>query len=109
MTDLKEHERIWFPGHYGGSPDEEYAQRSTDISEEKLIELVQRRAKEDGEWAIKNEHVGNEELMRKMMAWASDPKIIIQCYGVHLDTAPTVDWICRHLAVAAMRIGGVRD
>lgn len=107
MTDITMHETIWFPGVYGGRTDEEYTQPAHAISEEKLIELVQKRAKEDGEWAIENGFVGdNEDKMRKMMAWVSDPKNIVQCYQGNLEYGPTVDWICRDLANGSKWVAG---
>jgi hypothetical protein len=74
-----------------------------DVTTEALIELVQKRAKEDGEWAIENGFVGpnneNEPLMREMMKWVSDPKNITQCADANPDE--TVDWVCRDLANAS--------
>jgi hypothetical protein len=77
------------------------------ITQEMLIDLVQKRAKEDGEWAIENDLVGdNEDKMRQMMAWVSDPKHIVQCYEYGDNKKETVDWICRDLANASKAIGG---
>lgn len=104
---IQEYETIWFPGIYGGRKGV-YAKYASDIPREELVELVQKRAKEDGEWTIENGFVGNNEAtMRKMMAWVSDEKNIIQCYEANLDS--TVDWLCRDLANASKWIGGSRD
>jgi hypothetical protein len=108
MTKIVDNETIWFPGIYAGRQGP-YAQLASDISRGDLIELVQKRAEEDGEWAIAKGVVGdNEDKMRRMMAWVSDPKNIVQCYENEVvlnENAPTVDWICRDLANATKWIG----
>jgi hypothetical protein len=106
MTEITAETTIWFPGIYNGR-EGDYALISSDIPEAKLIELVQQRAHEDGEWAIQNDFVGdNEDIMRKMMAWVSDPKNIKQC--MEANPNETVDWICRDLANGSKWIGGSR-
>jgi hypothetical protein len=106
MTEIVDHDTIWFPGIYGGRQGD-YAKIASDIPEAMLVELVQQRAREDGEWAIQNGFVGdNEDKMRKMMAWVSDSKNIIQCGEANPNE--TVDWICRDLANASKWIGGSR-
>ena len=99
-------ETIWFPGIYGGRTDSEYTMIVADSSLTEIIDLVQKRAKEDGEWAIENGFVGeNEDKMRRMMAWVSDEKNIRQCMEhIHkdgLDHQRTVDFVCRDLANAS--------
>jgi hypothetical protein len=108
MTDeIREEEIIWFPGIYGGRTTPEYLQKAGDISQDELIALVQRRAQEDGEWAIENGHVGqNEDIMRKMMEWVSRPKNILQCVEENMNE--TVDWICRDLANGSKWVSGDR-
>jgi hypothetical protein len=74
---------------------------------------VQKRAQEDGEWAIANGHVGdNEDNMRKMMAFVSDEKNIRQCVGIFikedLEGKRTVDFVCRDLANASKYARGSR-
>jgi hypothetical protein len=44
--------------------------------------------------------------MRKMMAWVSNEKNIVQCAQTNLPYGPTVDWICRDLANASKYIYG---
>lgn len=109
MSDeIREEEIIWFPvdAAYKGRQGV-YAQKAGDISPGDLVKLVQKRAQEDGEWSIENGHVGgNEDIMRKMMEWVSRPEIIKQCVNANLDKNPTVDWICRELAEASLRIAG---
>lgn len=108
MSDIQDHETIWFPGIYSGRQGV-YAQLAGLMPEDELIELVQRRAQEDGEWAIENGFVGdNEDIMRKMMAWVSTPNHIRQCLSANLHIGPTVDWICRDLANASKWVGGSR-
>lgn len=106
-----EHSIIWFPVNevYEGR-EGPYAQRASDIRSDELVELVQKRAQEDGEWAIENGHVGeNEDMMRQMMAWVSRRETIIQCADANLDKGVTVDWVCRELAQASQFIArGVR-
>lgn len=108
MTEITEEQIIWFPGIYGGRTDPDYTQKVADLAETTLISLVQRRAKEDGEWAIKGGHVGdNEDNMRKMMEFVSDEINIKQARTHALKEAEeggaerTVDWICRDLANAS--------
>lgn len=111
MTEIVAEQTIWFPGlDYVGREDD-YAKRASEVigegGREKLIELVEQRAREDGEWAIENSRVGGRpEFMRKMMAWVSDPKNIIQCYESRLEYDSTVDWICRELANVTKGIAG---
>lgn len=104
MTEITEEQNIWFPGIYGGR-EGDYAKLVADIPEDHVVELVQQRAKEDGEWAIKTDRVGDDEdKMRKMMAWVSDEKNIRQCLKANPDE--TVDWVCRDLANATKWLGG---
>lgn len=108
MTDIIAEENIWFPG-----PDAIYQGRQSDygriashILEEQLIELVQKRAQEDGEYAIvENGLIGDkEDLMRQMIGWVSEPRNITQCADAHLVYGVTVDWVCRNLANIAKKI-----
>lgn len=109
MTEIQEHNIIWFPGIYGGR-EGDYAKTASSFSRERVIELVQQRAKEDGERAIENGHVGdNEDKMREMMAFVSDEKHIIQCLEYGNNSSETVDWICRDLANASKWARGSRD
>lgn len=108
---ITEEQTIWFPGIYHGRDTEEWLQKVADISLVKLTELVQLRAQEDGEWAITNGFVGdNEDKMRRMMAWVSDPVNIQQCVSYILkheeEAERTVDFVCRDLANASK--GAVR-
>lgn len=110
---LREELIMWFPGMYEGRQDGRWAVPAADFVDKFgmpfLVAAVQKRAKEDGEWAIANGHVGqNEDLMRRMMQWVSDPKNIRQCFEANPNE--TLDWICRELAQASQQIaGGVRD
>jgi hypothetical protein len=105
MTIIQEHETIWFPGIYGGRSTEEYTQTAGSIPVEQVVELVQKRADEDGNWVIDNGFVGNnEDKMRKMMEWVSREKNIRQCVEANPDE--TVDWICRDLANASKWLHG---
>lgn len=110
---ISEDMTIWYPGVYHGRVfDEQYQQKVADISLVDLVELVQKRAKEDGEWAIENDHVGdNEDKMRKMMAWVSDPVNIEQCadYILRGGMTESVDWLCRDLANASRWVGSSSD
>lgn len=101
-----EEQVIWFPGIYDGRTDEEYTKIVADVTQVELINLVQKRAQEDGQWAIDNGHVGdNEDKMRKMMEFVSDMKNINQCidhiFKEGMQTERTVDWVCRDLANAS--------
>lgn len=98
-------ETIWYPGIYKGR-EGDYAQIAAHINFDKLVGLVQKRAQEDGQWAIDNGKVGgNEDKMRQMMAFVSDEKNIRQCVEhIHkegLDQERTVDWVCQELANAS--------
>lgn len=103
---IAEETTMWYPGVYEGRTDSEYGQPVNEVSEERIIELVQQRAKEDGEWAITNGFVGdNEGKMRRMMEFVSDPTNIRQCIKfiqVHGEAEErTVDYVCRDLANAS--------
>jgi tetrahydromethanopterin S-methyltransferase subunit H len=81
MTDIQNHQTIWFPEIYEGRQGV-YAQPHRVFTDEKLIELVQKRADEDGNWVIDNGFVGdNEDAMRKMMEWVSRPENILSVRG----------------------------
>lgn len=113
MTEIVEEQVIWFPGIYSGR-EGDYAKPVVEFSDEELVELVQKRAQEDGEWAIETGHVGHhEDLMHKMMEWVSRRENIIQALEhIHKENAHTertVDWLCRDLANASKLIGGSRD
>lgn len=113
--DIEEHEIIWFPGIYGGREYSPWTKSATAISIDHIIALVQRRAKQDGEWAIEHDFVGdNEDKMRRMMAWVSDETNIRQAVEAVVkeqehakkivgdDYEPrTVDYVCRDLANAS--------
>jgi hypothetical protein len=104
---IKEHETIWYPEIYGGRTEGLWIKPVSELPEEEVIRLVQQRANEDGEWAIENGFVGdNEDTMRKMMAWVSKSENIIQC--VRANPNETVDWVCRDLANATKHIMGTR-
>lgn len=109
MTELTEDQIIWHPGIYHGR-EGAYSQVACNVPQEDLIELVRKRAQEDGEWAIVNGHVGphneNASLMRRMMEWVADPENIVQCFEANPEE--TVDWICRDLANGSKWAGGSR-
>lgn len=111
---ITEEQTIWFPGIYSGRSDGEYTKLVADVSLDELIELVQRRAQEDGQWTIDNGFVGkNEDNMRKMMAFVSDEKNIRQCVGYILEeeqeSKRTVDYVCRDLANASKYAHGSHE
>jgi hypothetical protein len=107
MTIAGNEQIMWFPGIYEGRTTEEFTQIAGSVPVEQVIEIVQKRAEEDGTWSIENGFVGdNEDVMRKFMAWVSDEKNIRQC--VEANPEETVDWICRDLANASKWIMGSR-
>jgi hypothetical protein len=99
---------IWSHGYAWTDPPGDYAKLAGDVSEEKLIALVQSRARKDGEWSIENGHVGddneNEDVMRKMMDWVSRPDNIRQC--AQANPNETVEWVCRDLANGSKWVAG---
>lgn len=109
MTDIQEHETIWYPGVYGGRQESPWTDSVETVPTERIIELVHQRAEEDGEWAIANGHVGknneHEAKMRRMMAFVSDEKNIRQCidyiFTENTANVRTVDFVCRDLANAS--------
>jgi hypothetical protein len=109
MTDIQPNENMWYPGPDYEGRYEDYADNLMNVSHNRLIELVQKRAKEDGEWAIENGLAGDsEEKMRAMMAWVSREDNIRQCVGHMLKDKlmdkVTVDSVCRELATATHAI-----
>lgn len=106
MTEIVEHQTIWYPGIYAPRTDGEYNSLVADVEIDTIIELVQQRAHDDGEWAIKSGHVGeNEDKMRRFMAFVSEEKNVRQCvehiYAEKQEKHRTVDWVCRELANAS--------
>lgn len=109
---------MWFPDDlvYQGRDDPDYTQVVRGLALERIVELVQARATEDGEWAIANGRVGHnnrsEPTMRRMMEFASDPKNIEQAldyiYKAQTEGESTVDHICRELAKAARWAANVK-
>lgn len=107
---ITEEQTIWYPGIYHGRTDGDYAKTVDEfinvLGMDSLIELVQQRARDDGEWAIENGHVGdNEDKMRRFMAFVSDEKNIRQCVAhiqkEEMSLERTADWVCRDLANAS--------
>lgn len=108
--DIVVNQIIWHPGlDYQPRTEGDYDKLVADVPIERVIELVQQRAKEDGEYCIANGLVGednaSEPKMRRMMEWVSREKNIRQCLE-HIDGERTVDWVCRDLAEATQVIGG---
>lgn len=107
MSDIREDQTIWFPGIYSGRETEEYTQSARNLDPEDVYVLVKQRAHEDGEWAIANGCVGpykeNEPKMRRMMAFVSDEKNILQAldHMILSGIDQSVDYICRDLANAS--------
>ena len=101
FEDISEEEVIWYPGVYVGRR-WDYAQKISDISVDAAIALVRRRAKEDGEWCIKNWPEQDEAQMRRWMEYVSDENHIMPCISLIGDSdrekTTTVDWVCRRLA-----------
>lgn len=111
MTDIPMHENMWFPGPSGAYEGRQgdYAEPVHTFPQERFIELVQTRAKEDGEWLLENsEEAANpaefRKTVRQMIEWVSRPDNIIQVYESKLEYGPTVDWVCRELAAATQNI-----
>lgn len=110
---ITEEQTIWYPGIYGGRTDGEYTKLVADVSLAELTDLVQKRAQEDGEWAIAKGFVGDhEDNMRRMMEFVSDEKNIQQCVGhilkEEMEGKRTVDFVCRDLANASKYARGSR-
>lgn len=101
---------IWFPGIYKGR-EGYYAKLVSELSENKIIALVQRRAREDAQWCIDHDLVGdNEAGMRAMEEWVARYDNIVQALE-HMEkdglkSERTVDWLCRDLANASKWILG---
>lgn len=111
MTDIQPNENMWYPGPDYAGRDVDYLELVGDSTRDRVIELVQKRAKEDGEWTIENDLVGDKpDKMRAMMVWASNENIINQCLDriteEGMERQRTVDWVCRELAEATQIIGG---
>ncbi len=99
---ITQEQTIWFPNIYSGRKGV-YAKTISEMPLVELMDLVQKRANEDGEWTIDNGFVGNnEDKMRKMITWVSDPENIHMCVDAireeQLEHVRTVDYVCRELA-----------
>jgi hypothetical protein len=109
MSDIVEEQIMWFPGIYHGRQSDEWQAFVIDVVFTHIRDLVQARVQEEGEWLIANGRVGtnneNEVKMRRMMAFASDEKNILQCwehvYRAGEEEVRTVDYIARELANAS--------
>lgn len=107
--DIIDEQTIWFPGFYDGRQSDEYTQAVRDAPLEMVVELVQKRAQEDGQWLIDNDRVGphgeSKTKMLRMMAFVTNPKNIKQCinhiYEEGMEGERSVDWVCRELADAS--------
>lgn len=108
---MKSESLIWFPldSLYEPRTDGGYERLVSDVSLVELTSLVQHRAQEDGNWAIENGLVGennaNRDKMVRMMQFVGSDRNIQQCVG-HLikdgeEDERTVDWVCRDLAKAS--------
>jgi len=112
---IVEEQIMWFPGIYGGRETEEYTQSMIALDIDTIYELVEKRVSEDGEWLIANDRVGpnneSEPKMRRMMAFASDRKNILQAVDAAiLDNVPrSVDYICRELANASKWAANIKQ
>lgn len=105
--EIVEHQTLWYPGIYVPRTDGDWDKAASSLPFARVVELIQTRASQDGEWTLENEKVGgNEEKMRKMMAWVSRKDNIRQCIDANFEKGVTVDWVARELAYASKMVGG---
>lgn len=105
---------MWFPGiaFYEGRTTLEYSQLVKDTTLEEIIDLVQTRAKEDYDYCIANELVGEGNVhapkLKRMMEFCVEQRNIKQCvehiYKDKQEHVFTVDLVCRDLANASAQI-----
>lgn len=111
MTDISDENIIWTPGIYHGRQEEPWTSTIANLifDRDKIIELVQQRANEDGEWCINNGRVGKDNVgeprMRFMMDFVANTKHITQALEHILNRGEeeerTLDYLCRDLANAS--------
>jgi hypothetical protein len=107
MTPLMEEQLIWFPDDRIYSPrGMEYSKLVTDATLDEIVDLVRKRAEEDGQYCIDHHLVGgHDDKMRRWMAFVSERKNIQQCtahiYRESMENERTIDWVCRDLANAS--------
>lgn len=99
---------IFTNGIFHGSTEEPYTLKLGDVSIVTLVRAVRDRAEVDGQWCIDNDLVGNnEDKMRRMIAYVSDPENIVRCVSYILkhneENDRTVDFVCRDLANGSRR------
>lgn len=97
--EMSSRENIFTLGIYRGRKD--YDIYAGSMPMERIVEIVQQRAEEDGEWCIKNNLIGNNEpKMRRMMSYVSNPSNIKRCIKYTSMAHPllSIDFICRDLA-----------
>jgi hypothetical protein len=99
---------IFTPSIYHGTNDQLYRRTIAEVELHDVIPLVQKRAREDGQWCIDMNLVGhNEDKMRKMIEYVSDPINITETFRYithHEDpTTRDIDFICRDLANGSRR------
>lgn len=93
---------VFTPMDYHGSADPEYHRPHREFPEEAAVVMIQKRAEQDGQWAIDNAIVGpNENKMRVMMEFVKDQKMIRQALGHRHNLEQSLDFVCRDLALAA--------
>lgn len=103
--EIVEHQTLWYPGFYVPRTDGDWDKIASNLPFSRVLELVQTRASQDGEWTIEQGKVGdNEEKMRKMMAWVSRKDNIRQCIDANLDKGFTVDQVAHELAHASKMV-----
>jgi hypothetical protein len=100
---------VWYPGLDYEAPKGDYEIKVNDVEVDVLLELVQTRIEQDGQWAIDNDRVGGKELkMRRMIDWATNHQNIHQCveqiFKEGAEDEKTVGWVCREMTTAAQRI-----
>lgn len=97
---------IFTPGVYHGLDEIPYRHLLYQCELEKVIPIVQERAKNDGEWCIRMDLVGhNGDKMRRMIAYCSDPENIKAAFEYALgEKDRNIDFLCRDLANASKSI-----
>ena len=93
---------IFTPGIYHGLQDEPFTTRVTSMEVKKVIQIVQMRAHEDGQWCIDMDLVGdNQDKMLRMIDFVSDPTHIVDALEHYIRESRndlTIDYLCRDLA-----------
>lgn len=94
-------QNIFTVGIYHGQEGEPWNIKVSTLLFSQIVPVVQQRAKEDGQWCIDNDLVGdNEDKMHRMIAYVSNEQNIARCLRElkKEERDEDINFVCRDLA-----------